>query len=267
MNNPTNRILDDCQRYWERTGISHNLALEMRHELGQHLEEADADGRSVESVTGSDVARFAEEWAEEHRSRPVSADRWRDIKSGAFDAQRSVSRSGWLYGLGAIALIAGVVVGSMISEGGPSDMDMDAWRWFWTGLAVVAGIAEIFTAGFFLLPIAIGAIGGGILAWLGVDPVAQWLVFFGVTFIAFAYFRRFAERQDLYQPRVGANRWAGARGIVIETIDPDRSLGLIRVEGEEWRATSDGQIIEAGSTIGVREVRGSKMVVVKIEPQ
>ena len=60
-------------------------------------------------------------------------------------------------------------------------MENETWRWLWTGLAVVMGIGEIFTAGFFLLPFAIGAAAAAILAWLGVALLPQWLVFFGVS--------------------------------------------------------------------------------------
>ncbi len=265
MTDATTRILEDCLRYWINTGLSGDTAKEMRRELAQHLEEAAADGRTAESVVGSDIARFAEEWANEYRPRSDrSTGQWVDIASGAFDARRTSRRTGWLYGLGAAALVAGVIVGSMFSTGGET-VGMDEWRWFWTVLAVVAGVAEIFTAGFFLLPISIGAIGAAIIAWAGIDPAAQWLVFFGVTAIAFGYLRRFAQRQDIFQPRVGANRWVGARGIVVEAIEPDRSRGLVRVDGEEWRATSDGGEIPKGARVTVKEVTGSKMVVVQIE--
>ena len=269
MTDSVNRILDDCHRYWVSTGISQQDAEEMRQELSQHLRDASNDGRSPESVVGSNPARFAEDWASERRKGAARSDttdaQWRDITSGALDTRRDQRRASVLYGLGAAALIAGVLVGSILSNGGDS-VEFEVFRWFWTVLAVVAGIAEIFTAGFFLLPISIGAIGAAILAWLDVDPVAQWLVFFGVTAIAFGYLRRFAHDQDAIQQRVGANRWVGARGIVIETIDPDHSQGMVRVDGEEWRATTPSGVIIAGTKVAVREVTGSRMVVVPIEP-
>jgi membrane protein implicated in regulation of membrane protease activity len=141
----------------------------------------------------------------------------------------------------------------------------ELWRWVWTILAVAAAIAEIFTAGFFLLPISIGAVAAAILAWFGVDPIAQWLVFFGVTTIAFAYLRRFAHQQDDDLPKVGANRWADAEGIVLADINRDTGSGMVRVGGEEWRATTDGSDITAGTRVMVQEVRGSKLVVNPIE--
>lgn len=269
MSDSITRVLDDCHRYWVSTGIAQHDADEMRHELSQHLRDAETNGRSPASVVGSHPARFAEEWATERRqgrSRPESTTRlWRDITSGALDTRRDQRRASILYGLGAATLIAGVLVGSTLSKGGDT-VELETFRWFWTVLAVVAGIAEIFTAGFFLLPISIGAVGAAVLAWLGVDPIAQWLVFFGVTAIAFGYLRRFAHSQDAFQPRVGANRWVGARGIVIETIDPDTGRGMVRVDGEEWRATSGSGVIAAGAKVAVSEVTGSRMVVVPIEP-
>jgi membrane protein implicated in regulation of membrane protease activity len=129
------------------------------------------------------------------------------------------------------------------------------------------GIGEIFTAGFFLLPFAIGAVSAAVLAWVGVGLLAQWLVFFGVSAVALAYLRRYIDRQDEGdQPRVGANRWVGAEGIVLEEIDPDTASGMVRVSNEEWRATSrHGGTILAGSRIVVREVSGARLVVEEVE--
>ncbi len=64
------------------------------------------------------------------------------------------------------------------------------------------------------------------------------------------------------QPRVGANRWIGLEGMVLQDIDNDEAVGMVRVESEEWRAISeDGSIITAGSRIEVVDVRGARLVV------
>ena len=92
-------------------------------------------------------------------------------------------------------------------------MDNEVWRWLWTIFAIVMGIGEIFTAGFFLLPFAVGAAAAAILAWFNAAILAQWLVFFGVSIFSFAFLRRYIGRQDEgEQPRVGANRWVGSEG-------------------------------------------------------
>ncbi len=140
-------------------------------------------------------------------------------------------------------------------------MDNEVWRWLWTIFAIVMGIGEIFTAGFFLLPFAIGAAAAAILAWADVAVLAQWLVFFGVSILSLVVLRRFISRQDEgEQPKVGANRWVGVRGIVLEDIDPQSGAGMVRVATEEWRATSMMPIAKDARII-VTEVQGTRFVV------
>ncbi len=144
-------------------------------------------------------------------------------------------------------------------------MDNEVWRWLWTIFAIVMGIGEIFTAGFFLLPFAIGAAAAAILAWANVAVLAQWLVFFGVSILSLVFLRRFIGRQDEgEQPRVGANRWVGVRGVVLEDIDPHSGAGMVRVATEEWRATS-GQPIAKDTQIVVTDVQGTRFMVEPVE--
>ena len=58
-------VAADCERYWRAAGIKRRIAAEMRAELEQHLTEASTDGRTPESVVGTDTATFAIEWAED----------------------------------------------------------------------------------------------------------------------------------------------------------------------------------------------------------
>ena len=140
-------------------------------------------------------------------------------------------------------------------------MDNEVWRWLWTVFAIIMGVGEVFTAGFFLLPFAVGAASAAILAWVGAAVIAQWLVFFGVSLFSLAYLRRYIGRQDeREQPKVGANRWVGSEGMVLETIDPQTGRGMVRILNEEWRATAN-QTIEAGQRIVVTEVKGTRLFV------
>ncbi|HUG32105.1 MAG TPA: NfeD family protein [Acidimicrobiia bacterium] len=252
------RVLVEVERYWRETGLPAKTVAEMREELAQHLIEAELDGRTVDDVVG-DRAAFAEGWAAATRGRPVES--WADVQSGRTRRRKETRRELILYGSGSAALVAAVAVAAQ----GGSDVDNEMWRWLWTIFAIAVGIGEIFTAGFFLLPFAIGGAAAAILAWVSAPIIAQWLVFFGVTTISLVYLRRFIGRQDeMEQPRVGANRWIGSEGIVLQGIDPHTGSGMVRILNEEWRATAPGKI-PAGSKIVVTQVDGARLIVERLE--
>jgi len=254
----TETVISEVERYWLEAGLKTKEVAEMKSELAQHLVEAEADGRTVDEVVG-DRAQFAESWATERKGRPVA--RWQDVQSGQIRKERASRRDLFLYGIGTAAVVAAAAI---VGIGG-SDMDNEVWRWLWTIMAVVLSIGEIFTAGFFLLPFAVGAAAAAILAWIGAAVVAQWLVFFGVSIFALAYLRRFIGHQDEGdQPRVGANRWVGEEGIVLEEIEPHTGVGMVRILNEEWRATAL-QPIPVNSRIVVTEVQGARLVVEQLE--
>lgn len=251
-------VVEDCARYWAETGVPRKAVEEMTLELTQHLRAAGNEGRRPRDVIGPNMAQFAEAWAAERRRGRLRAS-WEDVMSGRTERDKRKRRELVAYGAGIVALVAAVAVLGK----GANEVDNEIWRWLWTGLAVVMAIGEMFTAGFFLLPFSIGAACAAVLAWVGAGILPQWLVFFGVSAVALAYLRRYITRQDEgEQPRVGANRWIGSTGMVLEEIDPDTASGMVRVENEEWRAVSQhGSIIPAGSRIRVLSVRGARLVV------
>ena len=252
------RVIAEVERYWLETGLPAGAVAEMRDELEAHLIDAELEGKTVEAVMG-DRAAFAEGWAAANRGRAVAS--WADVQSGLIRRRKASRRELILYGTGAAALVAAVAVAAQ----GGSDVDNEVWRWVWTIFAIAVGIGEIFTAGFFLLPFAIGGTAAAILAWVSAPAIAQWLVFFGVSTISLVYLRRFISRQDEgEQPRVGANRWIGSEGIVLQGIDPHTGSGMVRILNEEWRAAAAGKI-PAGSKIVVTQVDGARLVVERLE--
>jgi membrane protein implicated in regulation of membrane protease activity/DNA-binding ferritin-like protein (Dps family) len=254
-------VVERIERYWLETGVPHGAVVAMRAELEQHLADARVDGRTLTDVVGNDTARFAESWAAAYRAHRRSTATWGDVQTGRAQVTRKTRRELLFYGIGLGAVIAAVAVAGQ----GGNDVDNEVWRWLWTIFALVMGIGEIFTAGFFLLPFAIGAAAAAILSWAGAAILAQWLVFFGVSLFSLAYLRRFITRQDeAEQPKVGANRWIGSEGIVLQDIDPASGAGMVKIESEEWRATGN-QGIPAGQRIAVVEVRGARLVVEPLE--
>jgi membrane protein implicated in regulation of membrane protease activity len=254
-------VVQRIERYWLETGVPRADVSAMRAELDQHLADARADGRTLADVVGTDPARFAESWASSYRAHRSSTASWGEVQTGQAEVSRKTRKELVLYGIGLGAVIAAVAVAGQ----GGNEVDNEVWRWMWTIFALVMGVGEIFTAGFFLLPFAIGASAAAILSWAGGPIVAQWLVFFGVSVFSLAYLRRFITRQDESdQPKVGANRWVGSEGVVLEDIDPASGAGMVKIESEEWRATGP-QPIPAGQRISVVEVRGARLVVEPIE--
>ena len=256
------QTIGDIERYWLEAGIPGDAVAEMRQELEQHLADAESDGRTMADVIGNDPGDFAESWAVAYRGQRRSTATWDEFRSGAVGRSRRNRRDLWMYGTGIVALL---IAAAFVGKGG-SEVENEVWRWLWTVFALVMGIGEIFTAGFFLLPFAVGAATAAILAWISAPVIAQWLVFFGVSLFSMAYLRRFIDRQDEGdQPVLGANRWVTRPGVVLEDIDPDTGSGMVRVDTEEWRATSP-QPISKGTRIIVVEVSGTRLLVEPIEP-
>lgn len=250
------QIVEDCERYWIQTRVPKAAVAEMRAELVAHLTAADAEGKSPETVVGTDLAGFAEEWASVHRG--PGGPSWDEVRAGT-----SPTRSRWAD----IGVAGGIVAVFLIGWlAGPKEETVeDIWLWIWVGGAVVLGVAEMLTAGFFMLPFAVGAGASAVLALVGVNPAIQLLVFAVVSILAFIGLQRFARRQDSEQPAVGANRFINKSATVIGAIDRISGDGYVRLDTEEWRATTDGEPIAEGTEVRIIEVRGTRLVVEPVD--
>jgi membrane protein implicated in regulation of membrane protease activity len=147
-------------------------------------------------------------------------------------------------------------------------MPGNVW-WIWMIIAAIFVIGEIFTAGFFILWFGIGAAVAGMLALLGLGAGWQWAAFVVVSGALFAVSRRFAERFTKEQPPgIGANRFIGKKGVVLEEIDNAKNTGRIRIDKEEWRADSDTDVsIPVGKRVEVTRLDGTHMVVKPLEEE
>jgi membrane protein implicated in regulation of membrane protease activity len=247
------QVLAGCARYWRSTGVPADAIAEMRAELQTHLEAADLAGKPVDSVVGTDLDAFAEEWAAIYRNEPAPN-----------QAAPASAGSMWIWlTIGVLAI--GFALMAILAPKG-DNVDAEQWRWLWVGAAVVLGIGELLTAGFFLLPFAVGAAAAAILAFMGVGFPLQLVTFVIISVVFLAVLQRFArqEQSDGTEP-AGAGRFRGKKAIVIEPINRRAGTGSVRMETEQWRATTDGdEEIPAGEEVVISEVRGTRLVV---EPQ
>ncbi len=248
-------IVDRCRSYWDETRVPADAVGDMATELTDHLTEAAAEGKSPETVVGRDVIAFAEAWAREYRM--TSAGRPRR----AAPAPPHRPPRPWL-GLGIVAAGVAIVAAALIAGPKEDSMDVETMRWIWVGATVVLAVGEIATAGFFLLPFAVGAAVAAILAFAGVAVPLQFLVMIAVSILTLVLIQRYVRKEDEHQPVIGANRYVTRRALVLEPINRANGTGRVRMDTEEWRATTDhAEIIPPGVEVQIVEVRGTRLVV------
>ena len=255
-------ILEQCAASWRRAGIAPDVISEMRQELESHLREAGAAGKAAEAVVGPDVTAFANAWAAAKLGPEVlpSAPTRPGDKLVMGGSQGATKRMMTVV----IGIVAVFLVGLLVGRTDET-VGTDNWEWIFFGSAAVLAIGEIFSAAFFLLPFAIGAGLAGILALFGVHPAMLMTVFVASSILGLWGLQRYALRDAGDQHPVGANRFVGMRAMVTESISRSSGVGRVRMETEDWRATTDLDTeIESGTEVLVTEVRGTRLVVVPI---
>ena len=137
----------------------------------------------------------------------------------------------------------------------------------WFILAAIFIVGEIFTAGFFILWFGVGAAAAGVIALIGFDPVWQWVVFVLVSGMLVVVSRKFASRVTKQQPPgIGADRFVGMIGMVLEEINNLKNTGRVRMNREEWRAESENDdIIPKDTKVKVIKVDGTHLIVQPIK--
>jgi membrane protein implicated in regulation of membrane protease activity len=137
---------------------------------------------------------------------------------------------------------------------------MDPWV-IWLIAAVVFGVGEIATLGFFLAPFAGGALVAAIVSAAGAGALISWAVFLLVAVALLAALRPLARSHRRQPPllRTGTAALVGSSGMVVERIANDEGVGCVRIGGEVWTARTydDDEIIEAGKRVQVVEIRGA----------
>ena len=132
----------------------------------------------------------------------------------------------------------------------------------WVIIAVVCGSIEIFTMGLWFLWLALAALlvaVGVRLDWL--QPLQWQLLVFAFFTLIFIIFTRplaikFFKTKDTVS---NVKALVGQHGISTTDIKP-LQYGQVKVNGEIWTATSDGDI-ETNTRIVVTDIDGVKLIV------
>lgn len=145
---------------------------------------------------------------------------------------------------------------------------MEDWLiWFVAAIGLV--LAEMFTPGFWLACLAVGAAAAGVAALVpGLGAAVQ-----GITFAVGSLLSMVGLRPQLLRyfqltagsgVRTGVDALLGKTGVVTERIEPLSGLGRVKVDGEDWRGmSSDATVIEPGTLVMIVQVDGTTLMVEK----
>ena len=139
---------------------------------------------------------------------------------------------------------------------------------YWLIALAVLLVIEIATMGLTTVWFAGGCLVAFVATLLSAPLWLQVLLFLAVS-LALLLFTRPVALRYLNQNREKTNYESviGREGKVTEQIDNFNQMGTVILAGQEWSARSkkEGQIIEVGAAVVVREIQGVKLIVELVE--
>ena len=130
----------------------------------------------------------------------------------------------------------------------------------WLALAVVLGVAEMFSLDLVLIMLATGALAGMVTAVVTDIVLVQAAVAI-ITSVGMLAVVRLGLARKLHhgaELRLGHGKLVGTQGVVTEPVS-SLSPGRVRLAGDIWTAQpyDESLTIEAGETVEVFEIRGA----------
>lgn len=130
----------------------------------------------------------------------------------------------------------------------------------WLGLAIVLGVAEMFSLDLIVGMLAIGAVVGMVLALADLPFAVQVLGAAGASVAMLALVRPSMMKKLESGPdlELGHGKLVGTQGIVTAEMS-GLSTGRIKIGGEDWSARpyDDTMTIPAGETVEVLAIKGA----------
>jgi membrane protein implicated in regulation of membrane protease activity len=130
----------------------------------------------------------------------------------------------------------------------------------WLGLAIVLGVAEMFSLDLILGMLAVGALVGMVLAIADVHVGLQVLGAAGASIAMLALVRPSMVKRLHSGPELmlGHDKLVGTQGIVTSEMS-GLTTGRIKIDGEDWSARpyDETMTIPAGETVEVLAIKGA----------
>ena len=128
---------------------------------------------------------------------------------------------------------------------------MEIWH-IWIIAALLLFIVEIFTSGFAVICIAVGALGGAVATLLNAPFWGQLLAFAVVTLIALFTVRPLM--MHTCSKKLQPCNMEALKGGEVSLVNPigEDIMGRVKIYGDEWQAVSDnGEEIAAGAKVRI----------------
>lgn len=134
----------------------------------------------------------------------------------------------------------------------------------WLAAFVVLLIVEAMTLGLVTIWFACGALASFIVSLITDSIAIQIVVFIVVSLLMLICIRNIAvSKFNKKRLKTNVEGVVGKEAKVTETIDNFNGTGTVMLDGQEWTARSlnDNSVIEVGTRVLVREVKGVKLIV------
>ena len=142
------------------------------------------------------------------------------------------------------------------------------WQ-FWLIVAGLFFVGEIFTLGFLIFWLGIGALFTMIVSFFTTNIIIQTTVFLITSTIFILATKPLVKKfVDVKKTNTNVFSIIGKKALVIKDIDPIHSSGQIKLNGEVWSAeTENDEIIKEGSEVEVLKINGVKAIVKLVDSE
>ncbi|MBE6007587.1 MAG: NfeD family protein [Lachnospiraceae bacterium] len=139
--------------------------------------------------------------------------------------------------------------------------------YFWLIVFAILLIAEIVTAGTLVsIWFSFGALAAFLVQKLGFGMIGQLVAFIIVSVALLFLTKPFVKKVKPEYVPTNMDRLLGKVCIVMEDIDELGTKGSVAIDGKEWSAMdAGGKIIPAGERVRVKDIKGVKLIVEKLE--
>lgn len=144
--------------------------------------------------------------------------------------------------------------------------DILNWHW-WMYAGIILLILEVFTPGFIIACIGLGALCASAIAYLGFNIDSQLITFAISTLISLFIIRPVLLKKGGNEDQIKTNTDAliGRVGSVTESIDNSLQKGRVVIDGDYWKAnSSNNEIISEHTKVKVTSIDSTIITVKKI---